>query len=82
MYVYNDYWDSFKAVLLYPTETKSVKPKFHPFDKKDHECGLGKINVLKDRKLNPDIGNSILDWFIKEEDSLEYTHQPSSQSQI
>jgi len=67
MYVYNDYWDSFKAVLLYPSETKSIKPKFHAFNNKEHECGLGKINVLEGRKLNPDIGDTILDWLIKEE---------------
>jgi 5-methylcytosine-specific restriction enzyme subunit McrC len=73
MYVYNDYWDSYKAVLLYPSETKNLRPYFHPFNQKEHECGLGKINVLNGRKLNHDIGTNILDWFIREEDSSEYT---------
>ncbi len=81
MYVYNDYWKSYKAVLLYPTETKSLAPSFYPFDQKDHECGIGKINVLKSGKLNPEIGHNILDWFFKEEDLSIYTHQPSTQSQ-
>lgn len=66
MYVYNDYWDSFKAVLLYPSENECTAPSFHPFDKKEHECGIGKINVLKGDKLNPEIGKTILDWFSKE----------------
>ncbi|MCF4101038.1 McrC family protein [Gillisia sp. M10.2A] len=69
MYVYNDYWDSYKAVLLYPSEKECLKPSFYPFDKKEHECGIGKINVLKGDKLNQEIGKTILDWFIKEEDS-------------
>ncbi len=66
MYVYNDYWDSYKAVLLYPSENECAKPSFHPFDKKKHECGIGKINVLKGGKLNPEIGKTIIDWFSTE----------------
>ena len=66
MYVYNDYWDSYKAVLLYPSEKDSLEPSFHPFDKKEHECGIGKINVLKGNKLNPEIGKTILEWFSEE----------------
>ena len=63
MYVYNDYWKSYKAVLLYPTENKSIAPTFHPFDEKDHHCGIGKINILTTGKLNANIGSEILDWF-------------------
>tara|TARA_R100000935_G_scaffold10692_1_gene21366 strand:+ start:28240 stop:29460 length:1221 start_codon:yes stop_codon:yes gene_type:complete len=69
MYVYNDYWDSYKAVLLYPSEKECLKPSFHPFDKKEHECGIGKINVLKGDRLNPEIGKTILDWFVVADDS-------------
>jgi 5-methylcytosine-specific restriction enzyme subunit McrC len=77
MYVYNDYWKSYKAVLLYPSETKCIAPQFYPFNEKIHNCGIGKINVLIGPKLNPDIGETILDWF-NEEESLKYTPQPSS----
>ena len=69
MYVYNDYWKSFKAVLLYPSENQNLKPAFHPFDGKGHQCGIGKINVLEGHKLNTQVGEHILDWFVVKEDS-------------
>tara|TARA_R100000935_G_scaffold31109_2_gene51654 strand:- start:367 stop:504 length:138 start_codon:yes stop_codon:yes gene_type:complete len=43
-----------------------LKPSFHTFDKKKHDCGIGRINVLEGDKLNPEIGKTILDWFSKE----------------
>jgi 5-methylcytosine-specific restriction enzyme subunit McrC len=71
MYVYNDYWVSTKAMLLYPSnETEFTN--FVPFEqnnskKEQHECGLGKISIFKPgtTDLNDKIGNKIIDRFIK-----------------
>jgi 5-methylcytosine-specific restriction enzyme subunit McrC len=69
MYVYNDYWVSTKAMLLYPSN-KTEFTSFVAFEqnssKKDqHECGLGKISIFKPgaTDLNDKIGNEIIDWF-------------------
>lgn len=69
MYVYNDYWMSYKAMLLYPSN-KSEFTGFIKFDKNDskenqHECGLGKISIFKpgETVLNDKIGEKILGWF-------------------
>ncbi|MCR4029817.1 MULTISPECIES: McrC family protein [Flavobacterium] len=75
MYVYNDYWNSTKAMLLYP----SIKTDFNGFIKfenchrhtvdnnkiEQHECGLGKLSIFKDNglELNDEIGNQIIRWF-------------------
>ncbi|KQB39416.1 McrC family protein [Flavobacterium aquidurense] len=79
MYVYNDYWKSTKAILLYPSnETKFdgfIKFQDHHIHKhtiyneekiEQHECGLGKISIFEDdqKTLNQNIGNEIIDWFI------------------
>lgn len=79
MYVYNDYWKSTKAILLYPsTETKFdgfIKFQDHHIHKyaiyneekiEQHECGLGKISIFEEdqKTLNQNIGNHIIDWFI------------------
>lgn len=67
MYVYNDYWKSTKALLLYPSN-KNNYPVFDRF-KKDpddhHRCGLGKISIFKadDVGLNDKIGEEIIGWF-------------------
>lgn len=80
MYVYNDYWKSTKAMLLYPSnETKVddfVKFQDHHIHKyvlhnekkiEQHECSLGKISIFNsgDDRLNERIGDEILEWFIK-----------------
>jgi len=41
----------------------------HPFDGKGHQCGIGKINVLEGNKLNTQVGEHILDWFVVKADS-------------
>jgi 5-methylcytosine-specific restriction enzyme subunit McrC len=61
MYVYNDYWKSDKAMLLYPSNQKSfngfVEFEDNDFQKyflvnnkpekiKQHKCGLGKISIF------------------------------------
>ncbi|KAF2078937.1 McrC family protein [Flavobacterium sharifuzzamanii] len=68
MYVYNDYWESTKAMLLYPsnkTEFKGFK-KFEGDDSK-HKCGLCKISIFRtgENNLNDKIGEEIINWFIE-----------------
>ncbi len=72
MYVYNEYWQSDKAMLLYPSNTTSFEEKdfkkFNTFDGKEqhHACGLGKISIFKEgtNLLDDRIGESIMEWFI------------------
>lgn len=58
MYVYNDYWESTNSILLFPTsiERKPVIKKFHG---QNHTCGLAWVNVLKDGRLNTNIGEDL-----------------------
>lgn len=72
MYVYNDYWTSTRAMLLYPSN-KSEFNGFVPFEKNNskneqHECGLGKISIFNqnDNSLNDKIGDEIIRWLIDE----------------
>lgn len=69
MNVYNDYWNSDKAMLLYPSNESSFKG-FVPFEKtssqpSQHKCGLGTISIFKTDKpiLNEKIGDDIIKWF-------------------
>lgn len=69
MYVYNDYWDSSNALLLYPAHA-SESPKFKNFENllnttKHHKCGVGKISIFESdgKTLNKNIGQEILKWF-------------------
>ncbi|KMQ71022.1 McrC family protein [Chryseobacterium koreense] len=67
MYVYNEYWDCRKSLLLYPSNQSDFKG-FVGFvkisDNDQHQCGLGKISVLNaDGSLDSDIGRKILDLF-------------------
>jgi len=41
--------------LSYFFENQNLKPAFHPFDGKSHQCGIGKINVLEGNKLNTQV---------------------------
>ncbi|MXN92860.1 restriction endonuclease [Flavobacterium sp. Sd200] len=71
MYVYNDYWKSNCAILLYPHYT-TRKPDFKSFEnikenkESHHQCGIGKISIFKpdSNVLNENIGTEILNWFI------------------
>lgn len=70
MYVYNDYWKSTKAVLVYPSNY-SDSPKFKNFEgifenEEHHQCGLGKISIFNQDNLalSSSIGHEILKWFI------------------
>ncbi|WP_339890227.1 restriction endonuclease [uncultured Flavobacterium sp.] len=67
MFVYNKYWDSKKAMLLYPSnDTKEFESKsFIDFEDQEHGCALGKVSIFKDNKgtLDDEIGTKILSWF-------------------
>ena len=71
MYVYNDYWDSKKAMLLYPSnKTNEINDdNFISFEKtpqknNNHKCCLGKISIFDTmNKLDENIGVEILKWF-------------------
>jgi 5-methylcytosine-specific restriction enzyme subunit McrC len=65
MYVYNEYWDSKKAMLLYPSnKLNTEQQEFTPFTNDKHACSLGKISIFdSENRLNEKIGNTILDWF-------------------
>jgi 5-methylcytosine-specific restriction enzyme subunit McrC len=72
MYVYNDYWKSYQAMLLYPSN-KSTFTGFVAFEKnkaksEQHKCGLGKISIFNPNEtaLNEKIGNDIMKWFTEE----------------
>jgi 5-methylcytosine-specific restriction enzyme subunit McrC len=69
MYVYNDYWRSTKAILLYPSNN-SEQPTFKNFEalvdsQSYHQCGLGKISIFNNDEsgLSNSIGEEILEWF-------------------
>ena len=69
MYVYNDYWHSEKALLLYP----GIKSRFEKFtqfhsviNETSHACGLAEISViLPTGELNKSIGEEILNFLDK-----------------
>ncbi|WDF45815.1 restriction endonuclease [Chryseobacterium sp. KACC 21268] len=65
MYVYNDYWGSTKALLLYPSqETMLRNEDFIAYDNKDHSCSLGKISIFNDEEeLDKLLGEKILNLF-------------------
>jgi 5-methylcytosine-specific restriction enzyme subunit McrC len=62
MFVYNEYWDSVKSMLLFPAK-ESAFDGFVPFEDKLHHCAIGKLDILEGRKLDPKIGEVIGGWF-------------------
>ena len=62
MFVYNEYWQSNKAILLYPASGKSKVPDFLFFEDKNQTCGIGKLNILEKGKLKTSIGEEIIEW--------------------
>ena len=63
MYVYNRYWYSYRALLLYPA-VSTKKPNFIPFeDDQNQECAIGRLSILENGALNDDFGREILEWF-------------------
>ncbi|MFN8324847.1 MAG: restriction endonuclease [Flavobacteriaceae bacterium] len=73
MYVYNEYWDSKQAMLLYPSnDNDSTFNSFNAIEKiennqtikiEKHDCGIGRISIFYDTDLDKTIGTRILDWF-------------------
>lgn len=64
MYVYNKYWDSFKAMLLYPS-LETEKPDFIPFNGEKQECAIGRLNILECGVLKENCGTELVGWFIE-----------------
>ncbi|MDR3023462.1 5-methylcytosine restriction system specificity protein McrC [Chryseobacterium sp.] len=72
MYVYNEYWESKKSLLLYPSNNDDFDGyvNFVALDNTDnHTCGLGKVSIFKDcnKLLNDQIGSKILNWIINDD---------------
>lgn len=65
MYVYNEFWNSSRSLLLYPSQNTDVKSEsFIFFDDKEHSCSLGKITVINDSgNLDNNIAKEILGLF-------------------
>ncbi len=68
MYVYNDYWKSSKAMLLYPS-TISKRVIFNSYNaisstSVHHKCGIGEISIFKSgtTTLDADFGTTLLSW--------------------
>lgn len=60
MFVYNEYWQSPLSILLYPTSNER-KENVEPFkNQTNNTCGLCWVSVLKEGKLNIDIGSELL----------------------
>jgi 5-methylcytosine-specific restriction enzyme subunit McrC len=71
MFVYNEYWDSRHACLLYPSQAYREKPEYHPgtFNTNaarsiQHQCSVVKISVLdRDNQfLDNGLGTRIVDF--------------------
>ena len=64
MYVYNEYWKSKKAMLLYPSNTEvKTSQDFILFNDFAHACSLGKISIFNGKdELDHTIGKTILGW--------------------
>ena len=60
MYVYNEYWQSASALLLYPANTASDinLRAFEKIDNNDnHQCGIATVSILNsDDSLNKQLG--------------------------
>ncbi|WP_290800460.1 McrC family protein [Flavobacterium sp.] len=67
MFVYNEYWKSNKAMLLYPS-TEHFFNGFKEFNDKVQKCGLGQVSIFKEdlTELDDTIGTTILEWFEKD----------------
>lgn len=63
MYVYNEYWNSTKSMLLYPSQYNDLKSEsFILFDENAHSCSIGKITLINETgNLDLDIAERILD---------------------
>lgn len=61
MYVYNEFWESKKAMLLYPSQnTQLNSDKFITYDDQKHSCSLGKVSIFNEDQLDVNLGLKIL----------------------
>ena len=65
MYVYNEYWKSTRALLLYPSNNNGLND-FKSFvsinENPHHQCGLGRISIFNNEgKLDESIGKHLVD---------------------
>lgn len=64
MYVYNEFWESTRAMLLYPSQITSLhSERFIWFDDNKHSCSLGKVSIFDAYTLDALIGEKILNLF-------------------
>lgn len=64
MYVYNEFWESTRAMLLYPSQITSLhSERFIWFDDNKHSCSLGKVSIFDADTLDALIGEKILNLF-------------------
>ncbi|WBX97634.1 McrC family protein [Chryseobacterium gambrini] len=64
MYVYNEFWESTRAMLLYPSQITSLhSERFILFDDNKHSCSLGKVSIFDADTLDALIGEKILNLF-------------------
>lgn len=71
MYVYNEYWNATRALLLYPSQQTNLdRESFIAFEAKshvlgnNHECSLGRVSILNDNgELDTGIANEIIKLF-------------------
>ncbi|RXG24257.1 5-methylcytosine-specific restriction enzyme subunit McrC [Leeuwenhoekiella aequorea] len=63
MYVYNEYWKSTQAILLYPSNKEKVTAvkQFEPIKDKgeNHSCGLAWINILEGGRINDNFSSDL-----------------------
>lgn len=66
IFVYNEYWESTHAVLLYPSTTTDFQPgiAFEPRPRmrpcQAHGCSIAKVSVLDGKMLDAGIGEKII----------------------
>lgn len=65
MYVYNEYWESKRSLLLYPSNNNNLND-FKSFvqikEDPNHQCGLGRISIFNiEGKLDESIGKRLVD---------------------
>lgn len=64
MYVYNEFWKSTRAMLLYPSQITNLhSERFIFFDDNKHSCSLGKVSIFDADMLDALIGEKILNLF-------------------
>jgi len=82
MFVYNEYWDSAHACLVYPRQAFSETPEYHPGTflhpsrPAKHQCSVVKISVLDEdnKSLDKDLGDRMNNFI----DEVCFHNKPAS----